>query len=247
MEGGNACLQKLVKEEGQDNFRLEILETVEFRIPKGWKKQEKFWIAKFREEGHPLCNKNDGGGGPTEQTEETKTKLSKVLTGKRRSEEVKQKNSEIRLKYYETHDGPMKGKRHTKETRQKQSKTKKEYFETHDQWNKGMYGEETPFFGEHHTEATKQVLRDKQKEWHETHENSFKGEHHNKNSKEQMSLNSGQARPYPAFYNEITKEHISPGHNLRRMCREHGLIYRKMLNLKNGNIEQTGDGWRAIK
>jgi len=99
----NKDLRNLVKVKGTNNFKLIILEKTNFSIIKGWAKREKFWIVKFRKEGHPLCNKNDGGGGVTEHTKETRAKMSRnhadvsgenhPLYGKHRSEESKRKTS----------------------------------------------------------------------------------------------------------------------------------------------------------
>ena len=269
--GGNECLQKLVKEKGADSFGLIILEKTSFSTPRGWAKRERFWIKKFRKEGHPLCNKNDGGGGPTEHTEK-----------------AKQKNRDWHLKYYETHDGVMKDKKHSEEAKQKSSKSHKKYYETHDQWNKGKFREENPFFGKHHTQETKDDLSqqhkewhktnrvsnepkgmynkqhtqeakgkmsDKKKEWHRTHEHprGFLGRHHTEESRDKTRVSMEEwhqnhecpaAKSYPAFYNEGTGELISSGRNLKRLCRSKNLNYGSMLGVKTGYRKQTNDGWR---
>ena len=77
----NDCIRVFVEEKGQDNFQVETLEVVEFQENRGWVKREKFWVKKFREEGHPLCNKNGGGGGVTKHTEEWKREESKRKSG----------------------------------------------------------------------------------------------------------------------------------------------------------------------
>ena len=114
----NACVRKFVEEKGVDNFGLVILEKTNFFGIRDWVKREKFWIKKFRKEGHPLCNKNDGGGGPTEQTEEVNAKRSesvkKSWTDERRAEESKRKSGK---------GNPMYGRHHTEESRAKESKT----------------------------------------------------------------------------------------------------------------------------
>ena len=91
---GNDCVQKFVEEKGRGNFRLEILEKVKFKVSAGWIEREGFWIERLRSEGHPLCNKNNGGGGPTEHTEETKQKM---------------RNSQA--EYFKMHGGRNKGPR----------------------------------------------------------------------------------------------------------------------------------------
>ncbi len=101
----NAGLREFVEERGTGSFELIILEKIGFSVSREWGKREKFWIKKFREEGHPLCNKNDGGGGLAEHTEETIVKMS-----------------EATKKYYETHVGYWTDKHHTEETKTKISR-----------------------------------------------------------------------------------------------------------------------------
>lgn len=139
------------------------------------------------------------------------------------------------LEYCKTHDGYWLGKRRSKETIAK--------------WRAGyirhckIHG--NPMQGKRHTEEVKQSLREQALAWHKTHENPFRGRRHSENTKEQMSINSGQAKSYPAFYNTKTDVYIPAGYNLRRTCQKHELIYGRMLNLKNGAVEQTRDGWRV--
>lgn len=51
-------------------------------------------------------------------------------------------------------------------------------------------------------------------------------------------------KPYPAFYNPLTKEYIPAGWNLTKTCREYDLSYYAMSSLKNGHTQQSLDGWR---
>lgn len=104
----NSCLRKLVEEKGVDNFRLIILEKTGFSVPRVWIKREKFWIAKFREEDHPLCNANNGGGGVTEHTEEAKVKISRANLGKEVSEETKANMSKARMGHEVTEETRVK-------------------------------------------------------------------------------------------------------------------------------------------
>ncbi len=194
---GNADLRKLVEERGRNNFQIELLEIVKYEISRDWIKQEKFWVAKFRQEGHPLCNRNDGGGGPSEHSEETRIKMSG-----------------------ENH--PLYGKRRSKGVVVKISKT--------------LMGHEV-------IEATRtkigKTLTDKPKsEKHKANMCKPKSEEH------KVSIGKGVARPYPAFYNDETKEYILAGVNLLQMCREWGLNYWVMYRLKRGVPKRSCSGWR---
>ena len=57
-------------------------------------------------------------------------------------------------------------------------------------------------------------------------------------------IGKGNAKPYPAFYNEKTKEYIPAGHNLLEMCRTHNLTYDAITYMKNGGTNLTKDSWR---
>lgn len=144
-------VRKLVEEKGQDNFQLELLETVEFEVSKGWVKQEKFWIKKLRGEGHPLLNKNVGGGGATEHTEETKVKQSKVksgennprgMLGRLHTEEWKRKESERKT----GKNNPMYGRYHSEETKQIQSEKRKEWHRANAKSHLNFYNGKTDEF-----------------------------------------------------------------------------------------------------
>ena len=52
------------------------------------------------------------------------------------------------------------------------------------------------------------------------------------------------AKPYPAFYNVLTGQYIPSGDNLTKLCKEYGLNYSHMWNLKKGITEQSMDGWK---
>lgn len=77
---------------------------------------ERFLISCFRDMGHPLCNKTDGGEGAAGHfpTEETRAKLSEAGRRRRLSDEarrcISQKNA---------------GRKHTEETRRKNSEARK--------------------------------------------------------------------------------------------------------------------------
>ncbi|MBC8459294.1 MAG: hypothetical protein H8D67_14975, partial [Deltaproteobacteria bacterium] len=143
----NDCVLESIREKGQDNFGLKVLETVEFEVPKDWIVREKFWTTKLREEGHPLCNKNDGGGGPTELSEEQRRHLSRVTTGKKKSKEHCANISRARkgMEFSESHRANI----------GKASKGRKYSAEVCEQRSKAASGENNPFYGKHHTEEAK--------------------------------------------------------------------------------------------
>ncbi len=49
---------------------------------------------------------------------------------------------------------------------------------------------------------------------------------------------------YPMFYNERTGKNISSGRNLKRLCRERGLNYTIMWNIRKGITKCSMGGWR---
>ena len=126
----NDCVRKFVEEKGIDDFSLIILERTNFFKPKDWIKRERFWISKFRKEGHPLCNKNGGGGGPTAGWHHTK--------------ETKDKMSISRKKYLKTHKHSVLDYHHTKEAIQK--------------IRESNVGEKNPCYGKVYTEEGREKL-----------------------------------------------------------------------------------------
>lgn len=219
----NDCVQKFVEEKGIDTFRLIILEKTSFFKSRDWVEREKFWIKKFREEGHPLCNKNDGGGGPTEvseeaksrmreshlgkkHTEETKTKIGEAHTGKKRSEEAKANMSKAHI-----------GKHPSEETRVKMSKTRTG----------------KPKSEEHKAKISKSLM---------DHEGHWLGKRFSKEHK--AKIGAGVAKSYPAFYNEITGALIPIGINLSKMCNKYGLNCDTMWRIRKESTCRSCDGWR---
>lgn len=156
-------------------------------------------------------------------TEEVKADRSRATSGENNpmygryhSEETKQGQSETRKEYYRTHEHPWTGRHHTEEEKRKigeGNKGKEVTQETRDKLRQAMSGENNPFYGKHHTEEAKR------------------------------KTGNANARDYPSFINETTKELIPAGRNLRKMCREYGLVCDNMRNLKNGPSKQTRDGW----
>jgi len=204
----NSDLRELVGEKGADNFGLETLETVGYEVPRDWIKRERFWIAKLRKEGHPLCNKNAGGGGVTDHTAESKRKNSESNKGRIPwhkgktgvySDETLRAMREGFQKWLAENDHPALGTHLTDEQKQRQR-------ESH--------------LGHKHSEETKQKMRV-----------SYNGAENN-------------AQPYPALCNSELGIIIPQGRNFSRMCREYGLNYDKMYDVKTGNTKCTRDGWR---
>ena len=247
----NNCIQKFAQGYGEDNFRIEELEIVKFKTLEEWVDREKFWKLKLEQEGHPLCNKNDGGGGPTEVSEEVRAKIrkgvSKSWTLEKRKEQSKSFSGEGNPMY-----GPSSEEARNKiieswtpERRKDQSrkmsgenhplygKTGKDHprFGKHhtEEWkreqSKRMSGEGNPMYGKPQTEESNRKRSETVKEWHKIH-------------------GKPTAKPYPALYNVKTEEFILAGRNLAKLCREQNLSYDVMWALTRRHTKQTRDGWR---
>ncbi len=228
---GNDCVRKLVKEKGQDNFQVELLEKVYFEGNRDWGRREKFWRAKFKREGHPLCNKTNGGGsgGGWHLTEETKARQSKAKlgknnpmfgrTGKDAPSYGKPVSDETRAKLSKASTG----KSPTLETREKLRKACSNVSEeTRAKQSKAKMGKNNPNYGK-----------------------VYSAEDLAERSKRAMG-NEHSALFYPAFYNIRTKRYIHAGKNLKKLCREQNLNYDVMLNLKCGEYKQSKDGWCLV-
>ena len=266
----NDCVRGFIEEKGEDNFQVEVLEQVQFKISEEWVDREKFWKRKLEEEGHPLCNKNDGGGGLTEHTEEWKREQSRRVSGKNNYWYGKNRSGA---------SNPMYGKHHTEETiiklrRYWTPKRRKEQSEQ-------QIGENNSFYGKHHTEER----RAKQSKANSGRNNPMYGLIGEKNPNfgrspsEETRANlsralSGEknpmygkpawnrgiprsqevrdkigkknAKPYPAFYNVKNNEFILAGLNLKKMCREQCLPYGGLWRISLGNSKSgvTSGGWR---
>lgn len=83
------------------NIHLEIIDEVE-----DWKFWEKHYISLYKSWGFELLNKNNGGGGPTNWTEEQKLninpdRINKIKNHKTRGEKIsKTLNKTIHSNYY---------------------------------------------------------------------------------------------------------------------------------------------------
>jgi hypothetical protein len=58
-----------------------------------WEPIESYWIEQFKHWGFNTINRNSGGGGPISHTDKMRKNQSILLTGKTRTEEVKQRIS----------------------------------------------------------------------------------------------------------------------------------------------------------
>ena len=137
------CFRKLVEEKGVDSFELIMLERTIFFELRSWVKREKFWIKKFRAEGHPLCNKNSGGGGITEHTEEVIARIRAAASNP--SDEARDKMSKTKIGA----NNPNYGKKLSQVTLDKISFANSG--ENH--WDSS--GENNGMFGKHHTQEAK--------------------------------------------------------------------------------------------
>lgn len=93
-----------------------IIESIHITNKDTWRFWENHYIDLFRSWGFNILNKNYGGGGPTEHTQETKNKISQQLKNKPKPEGFKELASKLRT-----------GKKHTPESKQKISDTKTGY------------------------------------------------------------------------------------------------------------------------
>jgi hypothetical protein len=71
----------------------DYIDEIESLDSKDWKPLESFWINYFKFLGFEVLNKNDGGGGNTTVSEETKLKIKISSIGQKRSDETKIKMS----------------------------------------------------------------------------------------------------------------------------------------------------------
>lgn len=95
--GESAPIHRSMKKYGEENFTLEILETVD--TYEELKDREKYWIKFYdsmnREKGYNLTEGGDGTFGRM-HSEETKDKIRQKAIGRKASEETRRKMSESR-------------------------------------------------------------------------------------------------------------------------------------------------------
>lgn len=100
-----------------------IIDEINSTNSKDWKPLESYWIEQFKHWGFKTLNKNNGGGGSQTHTEESRSKLSKALSGKIRTKETIEK-LKISLKGKKHMSHNMKGKKRSEETKRKMSLAK---------------------------------------------------------------------------------------------------------------------------
>jgi len=124
-----------------------------------------------------------------------------------------------------------------------------------------MSGENNPFYGRRHT---KETIAKIEKSWtperREKESARVSGENNpmygrtgkdsprygKRNTEEARArISEANGRPYPAFHNVKTGQFLCAGKNLKKLCREQGLRYRAMVELKNGNVQESCIGWRV--
>jgi hypothetical protein len=76
-----------------DKIEYSEIDEINSLDKKDWEPLETYWINQFKSWGFEVLNKNEGGGGPTIHSEETKIKMSISHKGKTTSKEIKQKIS----------------------------------------------------------------------------------------------------------------------------------------------------------
>lgn len=141
----NVFLQRAVNKYGKDVFEIEILEFIE--NPEYLLQREQYYIDTLKVYDHNIgfniaIQAGSKLGIPT--SDETKSKISNSLKGRKHTEETKLKISESHknkimseehyqkwqkglAKYLETHDHPMKGKAKSQETIDKWRKSRENY------------------------------------------------------------------------------------------------------------------------
>jgi len=90
------------------------------------------------------------------------------IYGKEKAKQIIKKISKTKIKYYKTHDAPMKGKKHSEETKEKFRKIKL-----------GKKTGRKPMLGKSHSKKTKQLLSEK-----------FKGRTFSKEAKKKMRISA---------------------------------------------------------
>ncbi len=265
----NECVRKLVEEKGVDNFGIEGLEEVRFKTSEEWIERERFWVVKFREEGHPLCNRNDGGCGPTEVSDEARIRIGERSKASWTPE--RRKDQSIR---FSGTGNPFYGKHHTSETKTELSeklsgKNSPRYGKKFPEQGKLMSGKGNPRYGKPGYWAGKKNPEHSRRMAGEG--NPFYGKRHPDEILDKLDLfrpgyipwNRGlprsaeckekigkaNAKLFPAFYNIKTGEFIPSGKNLKKVCEERDLDYDHMAYIKGAysgkdSGKSSRRGWR---
>lgn len=116
--------------------------------------------------------------------------------------------------------------------------------ETKQKIGKSNGGESGWWFGKKHTEETKAKMSVAQSGKNNPQWGKSPSKETRCKQSEAHKGNDANAKPYPAFYNDITKEFIPAGRNLYKMCKEKALAYQNIRNLKFGKLRSAKDGWR---
>jgi hypothetical protein len=103
---------------------IELLE-LDLCYNEEWKFWEKYYISLFKSWGFILTNQNNGGGGATKFTEETKQKISLAKKGKSNSNISRNKGRIITEEENKKRSLSLKGYKHSENRNNKISKTRK--------------------------------------------------------------------------------------------------------------------------
>lgn len=150
-----------------------------------------------------------------------------------RSDECKEKLSMAQTKWLQTHKHQWEGRRHTQENKDRARIRTTQYYVTHKHPRKGVTNTK-----EHNRKAGESLLRH-----YETHDAWNKGLSGHVSEEGRQAMSRARAKPYPAFYNDITREYIPAGNNLKGLCRQKGLPYESMQLLRKGRTKRTRSGW----
>ncbi len=110
--------------------------------------------------------------------------------------------------------------------------------------NNGMYGRVGYWKGKQRSEETKVRMSKARMGREPWNKGKPRTEVVKAKLREASKGNENKAEPYPAFYNSKTGIFIPEGKNLRKMCRDCGLHYQNVWNLKRLFVKQSRDGWR---
>lgn len=232
----NPYLQHAWDKYGENNFAFKLIETVP-RDSDLLTREQHYLDIGFKEDSlYNIAKKADAPPVPSWRGEDN------PMYGKQHSEEAKAKMSESRS----GPNHPLYGKSRSKETRQKISKahtgkrlsaehrrTLSEALKNSNHPLHGVTGKDHPMFGTHRSEETIAKMSG------ENH--PLYGKSRSPETLAKMSAAAG--RPYPAFVNIKTGEHIPAGNNLKVLCESEGLSYAVFANLKQGRTTQTQNGW----